>query len=133
MTTLAGEVSDQALEDFCREFEQRVLGRRMRFVSLVDTTRMTSAPTARQRRALADWQIATQEVGNMYNLGIAMVVSSALIRGAMTALNWLFPPTVRTETFADWGAASHYLSDVLARNDLAVESLPSRRQVRPHR
>ena len=128
ITTLAGEVSDDELERYCADFESDVLARRQRFVSLVDTTRMTAAPTARQRRSLADWQIKTQDVGNRYNLGIAMVVSSALIRGAMTAMNWLFPPKVRTEVMSDWAPAVAHLEQVLTSHHMALPPEAPRRQ-----
>ena len=95
---------------------------------MVDTTGMTAAPTARQRRSLADWQIKTQDIGNRYNLGIAMVVSSALIRGAMTAMNWLFPPKVRTEVLSEWGPAVAHLEQVLASHNMAIPPEAPRRQ-----
>lgn len=119
VTTLSGELTDADIEAYCADFEQSVLARRRRFASLVNTTRMTAAPTARQRKALADWQTATQEIGNLYNVGIAMVLSSGLIRGALTAMNWLFPPKVKTEVFSTEAEANAYLTRVLATFDLA--------------
>ncbi len=118
-TTLSGVVSDADLEDYCARFEAEVLGRRTKFVSLVDTLQMSAAPTARQRRSLADWQGRTEEAGKRYNLGIGMVIGSALIRGAFTALNWLSPPAVKTEVFPTTRQASAFLLETLSAQGLA--------------
>lgn len=119
VTTLSGELTDSEITAYCSDFEHSVLARRRPFASLVNTTRMTAGPTARQRKALADWQTATQEIGNRYNVGIAMALSSSLIRGALTAMNWMFPPQVKTEVFSTEAEASAYLTKVLATHQLA--------------
>lgn len=66
--------------------------RQQRFASLVDTTRVTSLPSATERKRLADWQAGTIDLIRRYNVFTAIIVRSAAVRGGMTALNWLFPP-----------------------------------------
>jgi hypothetical protein len=67
-------------------------GRKERFATLVDTTAIEDLPGAAARRALADWQNATIDQIKAYNVCTATVLSSALVRGAMTAMHWLFRP-----------------------------------------
>ncbi len=69
-----------------------VYARRERFATLVDTTFVEQMPSASDRRLLTEWQTETIELIRRYNVCTATVVSHSLIRGAMTAMNWLFRP-----------------------------------------
>lgn len=66
--------------------------RRERFATLVDATPMASIPGATERRRLADWQNETVELIKRYNVFTATVLSSSMVRGALTAMNWVFRP-----------------------------------------
>lgn len=66
--------------------------RRERFATLVDTTAVSSLPGATERRRLADWQNSTIDQIRRYNVFTATVLSSPIVRGALTAMNWIFPP-----------------------------------------
>lgn len=66
--------------------------RRERFASFVDTTPLASLPGAHERKRLAEWQNETIDLIGRYNVVTTTVVSSALMRGALTAMNWLFRP-----------------------------------------
>jgi hypothetical protein len=70
----------------------RLYARKERFATLVDTTAVEELPGAAARRALAEWQNSTVEQIRSYNVCTATVLSSALVRGAMTAMHWLFRP-----------------------------------------
>lgn len=70
----------------------RLYERKERFATLVDTTALAELPGAAARRVLADWQNDTVEQIRTYNVCTATVLSSALVRGAMTAMHWLFKP-----------------------------------------
>ena len=66
--------------------------RRERFATLVDTSAVSSLPGAHERKRLADWQNATVDQIRRYNVFTATVVRSSVMRGAMTAMNWIFRP-----------------------------------------
>jgi hypothetical protein len=99
VTTLGNGATDADYDVYFAEFRAKVLNRRQKFTSLVDVSGVTEAPSAAQRKKIADWQKAEEEVGSRYNVGIAMIFTSRVVRGALTALHWLFPPPTVTVTF----------------------------------
>ena len=66
--------------------------RREHFATLVDTTAVKTLPRASERQALAEWQNRTIEVIRRYNVVTATVIENSLVRGVMTAMNWVFRP-----------------------------------------
>lgn len=70
----------------------KLYARKQRFATLVDTTAVIELPGAAARRILAEWQNSTIEQIRHYNVCTATVLSSTLVRGAMTAMHWLFKP-----------------------------------------
>lgn len=66
--------------------------RKEHFATLVDTTAVKTLPRASERQALAEWQNRTIEVIRRYNVITATVIENSLVRGAMTAMNWVFRP-----------------------------------------
>lgn len=70
----------------------RLYQRRERFATLVQTSENTAVPGALERRRLADWQNDTIDSIRRYNVFTATVVRSPLVRGAMTAMHWVFRP-----------------------------------------
>jgi hypothetical protein len=66
--------------------------RRERFATLVDTSAVSALPGASERRRLAEWQNATIDSIQRYNVFTATVIQSPVVRGALTAMNWIFRP-----------------------------------------
>jgi hypothetical protein len=99
VTTLTNGATDQDYDAYFAAFGSKVLNRRQKFTSLVDVSGVSEPPTAAQRKKIADWQKAEVEIGTRYNVGIAMIFTSRVVRGALTALHWLFPPPTITVTF----------------------------------
>jgi len=66
--------------------------RRERFASLIVTAPTAVIPGAAERKRLADWQNETIESIRRYNVVTATVISSPIIRAAMSAMNWVFRP-----------------------------------------
>lgn len=90
--------SDAEVRAFIDE-QRRLLERKQRFAMLVDASRLTSSSAA-QRRMYADWMRESEAPSKLYCLGMAVVMSSPIIRGAMQAVLWLFSPPVPIEVFA---------------------------------
>lgn len=63
-----------------------------RFSTLVDSRAVVTVPDAAVRKRLADWQNDTREQIAEHNVFTATVTDSALVRGAMTAIHWIFRP-----------------------------------------
>lgn len=74
-----------------------IFERRQKYVMIVETSSTSYLPDARMRKAVVEWWKEMAEVQKRWNLGTAIMVSSAPIRGALTALSWLFTsPTPQT-------------------------------------
>lgn len=96
VTTLVDAMEEAELSSYLDDFLAKTVAKRQPFVSIVDATQLHAMPSARARRTIADWENRHAEEGSRYNLGVAVISESALIRGAMTALQWLSPPRVPT-------------------------------------
>lgn len=73
-----------------------------RFSTLVDSRAVVSVPDAAVRKRLADWQNETRERIAKHNVFTATVTDSALVRGAMTAIHWIFRPPNEQVTVASY-------------------------------
>jgi len=119
VTTIVESMDEAETTEYLNSFIDRVIGRRAPFVSIVDARRMTSAPSAKVRRMIAEWEATHGDRGSRYNRGVAFITESALIRGAMTALHWISPPKVPTtyhatmESARTWG--TEQLGDDIVR------------------
>ncbi len=105
VTTIVGDLDEASLREYLDNFLAKVIGRGEPFASIVDARRMDSAPSAKVRRIIADWEIINGAAGERVNVGIAIVTTSMLVRGAMTAIQWVSPPRVPTTYEATLDAA----------------------------
>jgi hypothetical protein len=83
-----------------------------KFAVIADASRLTTAPTPRQRRIASD---ATVEIVRVYPgrlVAWANVITSPLIRGAATAINWLVRPPYLVRTVATFDEAMSWLREV---------------------
>jgi hypothetical protein len=82
------------VSDVLEAYAADVIAARRTFTLVVDATPISELPTALVRRTITDWMKRMESVASPLMLGIALVTSSAIIRGAMTAVNWVVPPRV---------------------------------------
>jgi len=90
LLTFSGKPTDQQVADHLKEIEERVLGRRERFVQIVDQRR-GEPPDAVQRALIAEHQKEMEHVYRRCCLGEAYVVSPETQR-AMVAVFWMAKP-----------------------------------------
>jgi hypothetical protein len=100
VTVVRNGASEEEYERYFIEFGRKVLDREQHFTSLCDSSSLSEPPGAAQRRKIAEWEIRESERGVRLNLGIAMVFTSRIARGALTALHWLVPPRTPTVVLA---------------------------------
>jgi hypothetical protein len=81
------EAVETLIEDYRRLFQ---LGRR--FALLVLAADDHAVPDALSRRRFCEWEKTDAVWIARYNLGTALVVRSAVQRGALTAMNWFRTP-----------------------------------------
>jgi hypothetical protein len=80
--------TDAEHEAIFRSWEA-VFARHEKFVGLTDTRRVRNVGSAKQRARIAEWARSIAEPVSRYSLGHAIIVDSALVRGALTAIGWV--------------------------------------------
>lgn len=88
--TPRGAASDAQYLEMFRTIEG-LWKREEKFLTITDT-RFTSVGDARQRQLIGDWVKKNDELASKYSLGSIIILASALVRGAMTAINWIAQP-----------------------------------------
>jgi hypothetical protein len=94
--------------------------RRERFIVLNDTGQLTSAPSAAIRQKVADRAKAHEPQSKLWIVHSAIVVSNPILRGAMTALNWLAPPVYKQTVHGTPVDAVNALVASLEREGIAM-------------
>jgi hypothetical protein len=84
---------DERLLWLLQQFEGLFL-RRQRYVVLLDTTALSSIPSAPTRHAIGKWQHRHEEETKTWCAGTAIVISSRLVRGALMAMEWVQAPPI---------------------------------------
>jgi len=97
------------------------LRRREKFACLIDCRGMTMAHTANQRRRIAEW-LAEPELERLspHATAIAVLFRSAVIRGALTAVNWIRPPPAPVMAFGSVADSAPWLRERFAEEDIHV-------------
>lgn len=93
LVTLGEELTD---DDYKRLFDQweMVLGRKEKFAALTDARRVKERAPPKQRALIAEWTKQIEPRVVAYSVGHATVIESGIIRGALTAIEWLHKPKV---------------------------------------
>lgn len=73
------------------QFDQ-ILQRETPYATALDTSNISGVPDARARQAIAHWLRDRLPVLRRWNRGDAIYMPSSLLRGALTAIDWLTPP-----------------------------------------
>lgn len=71
---------------------EAILLRRQPYVTITDASACRELPNAMVRKELADWSKKFDPLMKRYTAGSAIVITSSLVRGGLTALFWLAPP-----------------------------------------
>jgi hypothetical protein len=90
LVTTPAAFEDEAFEQAFRDFEGLFV-RRARYALVIDTTAVVHVPSAKQRRRISEWEKAHVDETRRWNVATAMVVSSSVVRGVLTALSWIVP------------------------------------------
>ncbi len=127
------DVSDDDIENMIRHFQVMMHGGR-RYALLVYCEQDANVMTARQRRRVSEWYKACADQVRRINVGTAVVIESPLVRGAMTALNWLIEPVAQQRNVASIHEGIEYCIKSLAAAGIevppevmALRDLPERR------
>jgi hypothetical protein len=113
---------DLSIEDMDAMFDafRGILAKKARFVSLADVRGAKRMPSAKERARVAENMRNIEDLSVQFSLGTAMVVSSPLVRGAMTAINWIHKPKVPQAYFDSLIEGCEWCVDRLRGAGLAV-------------
>lgn len=106
-------LSDAGFEYFIERYTATV-ERRIPFATILDSRGLTTAITAHQRKRLTEWFEVTGELAGEHHFGIAVLISNALIRGALKAVTWVAPIPVPIQPFGSIADADPWLREIFA-------------------
>jgi len=112
-------LSDAGFEYFIERYTSMV-ERRIPFATILDSRGLTTAITAYQRKRLTEWFEVTGELAGEYHFGIAVLISNALIRGALKAVTWVAPIPVPVQPFGSIADADPWVREIFAAQRIPV-------------
>ncbi len=94
--------------DYLQESYEHVFAAPTRHALLVDTTGIDEIPDATLRRRMKDFEDGRRGIIRKKNIGSAIVLSNALVRGAYTALRWISPQPAPNKAFGSVAEAARW-------------------------
>jgi hypothetical protein len=107
VTMPAGAMSDDGLRSLLARIDQLVAERK-RIALVVDYRPLNEVPNPTQRAELARWMRETARGNQDVIIATAHVVASTLLRGAITAVNWIQRPVTPQYVAADLAEAERW-------------------------
>jgi len=99
------EVADIA---YLQESYEYVFAAPTRHALIVDTTTIEKVPDAALRRKMKEFEDGRRPIIRDKNIGSAIVLSNALVRGAYTALRWISPQPAPNKAFSNLRDAARW-------------------------
>jgi len=124
--TLRGAITDDEFERLFVEVE-KYWRRGDRFLTITDTRAAANA-SARQRQRIGEWMKENQASIRQTSIGSIVILQSVIVRGALTAINWIAQPELPPEYAKDWAQASELATRMLERHDMLTDKLRLRLQ-----
>ena len=112
-------LSDEGFEYFIERYTVTV-ERRIPFATILDSRGLTTAITANQRKRLTEWFDVTGDLAGEHHFGIAVLISNALIRGALMAVTWVKPIPVPIKPFGSIADASTWVREIFAERRIPI-------------
>lgn len=99
------EVADIA---YLQQSYEQVFAAPTRHALIVDTTTIEKVPDAALRRKMKEFEDGRRPIIRDKNIGSAIVLSNALVRGAYTALRWISPQPAPNKAFSNLRDAARW-------------------------
>lgn len=116
---IVGPYSEEDLYEYGRSLEY-VFARKKKYAMIVEITDRAELPDARRRQIVANWWKSVQHHQRLWNLGAAIVVPNGPLRGALTAITWLFSSPTPNRYFATMAEAIDWIEELLREADLEL-------------
>jgi hypothetical protein len=121
LVTPYGNLTDADYETMFKTFDA-LWRRRERMLSLTDTRKSGNA-TPKQRQRIGEWLKANADTMERCSLGSVVIVESTLVRGALTAIDWISGSKIRSEYVGTWKHAVDKAKEILVKHGLPHEHL----------
>lgn len=86
---------------YLQQSYEHVFAAPTRHALIVDTTTIEQIPDATLRKKMKDFEDGRRPIIRDKNIGSAIVLSNALVRGAYTALRWISPQPAPNKAFSN--------------------------------
>lgn len=86
---------------YLQESYEHIFAAPRRHALVVDTTPLESIPDATLRRRMKEFEDGRRPIIRDKNIGSAIVLSNAVVRGAYTALRWISPQPAPNKAFSN--------------------------------
>lgn len=111
-------VTDEDVRSFVDE-QRAMLHRKEPHVVITDARKARVISPA-QRKMLVDWLTEAEPLNKRYTLAMSIVIDSAIVRGALTAVMWMKEPPVPIKTYGSLREAGDHVLGVLRARGIAM-------------
>ena len=112
-------LSNEGFECFITRYTAMV-ERRVPFATILDSRGLSTAITAQQRKRLSEWFEVTGPLAGEHHVGIAVLMSNAIIRGALKAVTWVAPIPVPVMPFASVSDSASWIRAIFSEQGIPV-------------
>ena len=112
-------LSNEGFEYFIERYTD-VVERRVPFATILDSRGLSTAITAQQRKRLTEWFEVTGPIAGEHHFGIAVLMSNAIIRGALKAVTWVAPIPVPIKPFGSVADCAPWIREIFAERGIPV-------------
>lgn len=119
VTTLSGIVSLDDTERLAKA-HMDLLERRELHASVFDATRVSAVPDAVVRKRMGDFVTESAELSLVSTVCSGLVIPSAILRGALTAIHWIGRPVVPVRSFETRAEAVSWCIEELVARGLQI-------------
>ncbi len=117
-----GSPSDEEFSRYLDQVAREVFALDRPHGMVVDAARLTSM-SAKQRRMQAEWMEKHDATVRRNSVGNALVITSPIIRGALTAILWIRPMPGDHVVVSTYGEAERWIVEKLRARGLTVPAV----------
>ncbi len=107
---------------YLQQSYEHVFAAPRRHALIVDTTPIENIPDATLRKKMKDFEDGRRAIIRDKNIGSAIVLSNALVRGAYTALRWISPQPAPNKAFSNLRDAARWCIEGIEADGQEVPS-----------